>query len=160
MTKYKICDIIILIYHYERITGMNHEKSCGAIVYRKHYGNTEILLIKHIKSGYWSFPKGHMEDGETEIETAVREIKEETNIDISIDDSSFRETVVFNPRRDTRKEVVYFVARALSNDCVPQEDEISDIRWVEIGQAASHLAYDNDKLIVNKVRSYLATSKI
>lgn len=45
---------------------MTYEKSCGGIVYRKFHGNTEILLIKHIKSGYWSFPKGHVENGETE----------------------------------------------------------------------------------------------
>ena len=51
---------------------MQHEKSCGAIVYRKSHGNTEILLIKHINSGHWSFPKGHMEAGETEIETAIK----------------------------------------------------------------------------------------
>ena len=57
---------------------MTYEKSCGGIVYRKFHGNTEILLIKHIKSGYWSFPKGHVENGETEEETAKREIKEET----------------------------------------------------------------------------------
>ena len=54
---------------------MTHEKSCGGIVYRKFHGNTEILLIKHVKSGYWSFPKGHVENGETEEETAKREIK-------------------------------------------------------------------------------------
>ena len=64
---------------------MQHEKSCGAIVYRKSHGNTEILLIKHINSGHWSFPKGHMENGETEIETAIREIKEETSVNVMID---------------------------------------------------------------------------
>ena len=58
---------------------MNNEKSCGAIVYRKFHGNTEILLIRHIKSGYWSFPKGHVEGDEPEEETARREITEETN---------------------------------------------------------------------------------
>ena len=51
---------------------MLHEKSCGAIVYRKSHGNTEILLIKHINSGHWSFPKGHVEGNETEVETAIR----------------------------------------------------------------------------------------
>ena len=139
---------------------MNYEKSCGAVVYRKHHGNTEILLIKHIKSGCWSFPKGHMEAAESEAETAIREIKEETNIDIVIDDPAFRETVSFNPRRDTRKEVVYFLARAISFNCIKQEEEIADIRWVQIGQAASKLAYDNDKLIVNRARRFLAKSKI
>ena len=61
---------------------MTYEKSCGAIVYRKYHGNTEILLIKHINSGHWSFPKGHVENDETEPETAIREIKEETGLDI------------------------------------------------------------------------------
>ena len=50
---------------------MLHEKSCGAIVYRKYHGNLEILLIKHVNSGHWSFPKGHVEAGETEVETSV-----------------------------------------------------------------------------------------
>lgn len=139
---------------------MDYEKSCGAIVYRKFHGNTEILLIKHIRSGCWSFPKGHMENGESEPDTAVREIKEETNIDIVIDDTEFRETVVFSPRRDVTKEVVYFIGRAVSYDAVPQELEIAELRWVEIGSAASKLTYDNDRIILNKARAYLALSKI
>lgn len=139
---------------------MVYEKSCGAVVYRKFHGNTEILLIKHQRSGCWSFPKGHMEEGETETQTAIRETKEETNIDISIDDPSFRETVVFNPRRDTRKEVVYFIGRATSFDAAAQEEEIAEMRWMEIGRVPSHLAYDNDKQIINKVKAYLALSKI
>lgn len=137
---------------------MNYEKSCGAIVYRKFHGNTEILLIRHIKSGNWSFPKGHVEPGETEVETATREIKEETNIDVLID-SGFRETVAFSPRRDTSKTVVYFVGKALNNDTKPQLEEISEIKWVEIGQAASHLTYDNDKLIVSKAKAFIALMK-
>lgn len=139
---------------------MIHEKSCGAVVYRKHHGNTEILLIKHVRSGCWSFPKGHMEQGEDEIQTAVREIKEETNIDVSVDDPAFREVVVFNPRRDITKEVVYFLARAVTFDCARQEDEIAEVRWVEIGQATGLLSYDNDRLLVNKARNILAKSII
>ena len=88
---------------------MTYEKSCGGIVYRKFHGNTEILLIKHIKSGYWSFPKGHVENSETE---------EETGIDVYID-SGFRETVTYSPRKDAKKEVVYFVARAKNYDYAP-----------------------------------------
>lgn len=139
---------------------MSFEKSCGAIVYRKHHGNTEILLIKHVRSGCWSFPKGHMESGENEIQTAVREIKEETNIDVSIDDSSFREIVVFNPRRDITKEVVYFLARAVSFEYARQETEIAEVRWVEIGQAAAFLSYDNDRVLINKAKAFLAKTKI
>ena len=137
---------------------MNSEKSCGAIVYRKFHGNTEILLIRHIKSGYWSFPKGHVEGDETEEETARREIKEETNIDVLID-TGFRETVSFSPRRDTTKTVVYFLGKAVNNDTKPQAEEISEIRWVEIGQAISHLTYDNDKLVVSRAKAFIALMK-
>ena len=137
---------------------MNYEKSCGAIVYRKFHGNTEILLIRHIKSGYWSFPKGHVEEGETEEETAKREIKEETGVDVLID-NGFREIVTFSPRRETTKTVVYFVGRAMNHHLIAQKEEISEIRWVEIGQATQCLTYDNDKVIVAKAKSFIALMK-
>lgn len=139
---------------------MSFEKSCGAIVYRKSHGNTEILLIKHIRSEAWSFPKGHMEENEQEVQTAIREIKEETNIDVVIDDPNFRQSVEYSPRRDVTKQVVFFLARAVSFDCIPQEEEISDVRWVEIGQAAALMIYDNDRVLVNKARAYLSKSII
>lgn len=135
----------------ERTSDMLHEKSCGAIVYRKSHGNIEILLIKHVNSGHWSFPKGHVEAGETEEETALREIKEETGIDVIID-STFRETVTYFPRKDTQKVVVYFLAKAKNFEYVPQEEEIAQIKWVDIGYATSVLTYENDKTIVNKAK--------
>lgn len=133
---------------------MLHEKSCGAIVYRKYHGNTEILLIKHINSGHWSFPKGHVEGDETEVETAKREILEETGIEVNLD-PTFRETVTYSPKKDTQKVVVYFIAKAKNTDYVPQEDEIAEIKWVEIDRAGSVLAYDNDRSIVNKAKKFI-----
>ena len=131
---------------------MLHEKSCGAIVYRRFHGNIEILLIKHVNSGHWSFPKGHVEGDETELETARREIKEETGLDVILD-QTFLETVSYSPRRDTQKIVVYFLALARNYDFVPQEEEIAEIRWVDIVRAARMLTYENDKTIVNKARA-------
>ena len=131
---------------------MLHEKSCGSIVYRKFHGNTEILLIKHVNSGHWSFPKGHVEGNETELETARREIKEETGLEVILD-SSFRETVSYSPKKDTQKVVVYFLAKARSFDFTPQIEEIADIKWVDIGYAYNILTYENDKVIVNKAKS-------
>lgn len=137
---------------------MGHEKSCGAIVYRKFHGNTEVLLIKHIKSGYWSFPKGHSEGDETEVQTALREIKEETGLDVFID-TGFRETVTFSPRRDAMKTVVYFVAKAKNGEVLPQVTEISETKWVEINNAMSYLTYDNDRVIVAKAKAFIALMK-
>lgn len=131
---------------------MLYEKSCGAVVYRKSHGNTEILLIKHVNSGHWSFPKGHMENGESESDTANREVKEETGIDIILD-TSFRETVFYFPKKDVQKEVVYFLGKARHFNYMPQKGEISAVRWVEIGHASAVLTYENDKTIVTKARS-------
>ncbi len=131
---------------------MDYEKSCGAVVFRKSHGNVEILLIKHLNGGYWSFPKGHVEAGETEEETAIREVKEETNIDIIID-NTFREVVTYSPKKDTTKDVVYFIARAKNFDHIPQPTEIAQVKWVEINLAHSVLTYDNDKQLVNKAKA-------
>ena len=49
--------------------------------------------------------------------------------------------------------VVYFIAKAKTYDYTPQEDEIAEIRWVDIGYAATMLTYENDKTIVNKART-------
>ncbi len=101
------------------------------------------------------FPKGHVETGETEIQTARREIMEETGIDVIID-SSFRETVSYSPKRGTQKIVVYFLAKAKNSDYIPQADEIADIKWVEIDRAQTVLSYENDKSIVAKARAIIA----
>lgn len=137
---------------------MNYEKSCGAIVYRKYHGNTEILLVRHLKSGHWSFPKGHMEAGESEEDTARREIKEETGLDVLLD-TGFRETVNYSPKKNTKKTVVYFVGMVASYELVPQQDEISELRWLEIEQAGNVLTYENDKLLANKAKAFIALMK-
>lgn len=136
---------------------MQYEKSCGAIVFRKHHGNTELLLIKHANGGHWSFPKGHVEAGEKEEETAVREVKEETGIDIMID-SSFREVVSYSPKKDTVKDVIYFLGMAKNFDATPQPEEISQIKWVEISLVHQILSYDNDRQLANKAKSVIKYS--
>ena len=133
---------------------MTLEKSCGALVFRRFHGNTELLLIKHANGGHWSFPKGHVESGETEVETALREIKEETGIDVIID-PSFREVISYSPKKDTQKDVIYFIARAQNYDYTPQEEEIAQSKWVEINRAHTILTYDNDKQLVNKAKQVI-----
>lgn len=136
---------------------MQYEKSCGAIVYRKFHGNIELLLIKNANGGHWSFPKGHVEEGETEEETAIREIKEETGIDVILD-NSFRKVITYTPKKDITKDVIYFIAKAVSYDYTPQEEEISQIKWVEINHANSILSYDNDRQLVSKAKSVIKDS--
>ena len=136
---------------------MQHEKSCGAIVYRKFHGNIELLLIKNQNGGHWSFPKGHVEGAETEEETAVREIMEETGISVNLD-TSFRHVITYAPKKETTKDVVYFLARAVTYDYTPQEEEIAQIKWVEINHAATLLSYDNDRQLVSQAKEQIKNS--
>lgn len=133
---------------------MEQEKSCGAVIFRKHHGNTELLLIKHTNGGHWFFPKGHVEPGETEAQTALREVREETGLEVQID-TSFREVVSYSPRKDTIKNVVYFLAWVKSKEIRPQPEEVSQVKWVEISLAPKWLNYDNDRQLVSRVKAII-----
>lgn len=130
---------------------MQYEKSCGALVYRRHHGNVELLLIRNANGGRWSFPKGHVEENETEEQTAIREIREETNIEVFVE-NGFREVITYTPKKDITKDVIYFLARAITFDYTPQKEEIARIKWVEINNAHTLLSYDNDRQLVLKAK--------
>lgn len=119
---------------------MKKEKSCGTIIIDS---NKRVLLVRQ-KLGWVGFPKGHMEQGETEIETARRETKEETNLDVIIDEKK-RYTISYITSTQIDKEVVYFRAKPISDSLLPQETEIAEIMWVDIDEAKQYLSFDNLK---------------
>lgn len=140
---------------------MHHEKSCGALVVRRgEDGKTYILMIRHKAGGHRSFPKGHMERGETEYMTAVREVFEETAVQIRID-SDFRETVHYNPLPGVSKEVVYFLSETTQTDIKPREGEIAQVEWVCIDDAERSLTHENDKTVLRAaIKKLQLTAKI
>ena len=119
---------------------MKKEKSCGTIIIDS---NKRVLLVKQ-KLGWVGFPKEHMEQGETEIETARRETKEETNLDVIVDEKK-RYTISYITSTQIDKEVVYFRAKPISYSLLPQEAEIAEIMWVDINEAKQYLSFDNLK---------------
>lgn len=129
-----------------------YEKSCGGIIFYKTRQNVKILLVKNNNGRYWSFPKGHIEDGETEQETAVREIKEETGLDVTLV-NSFREISEYCPFGKIRKRVVFFLARAFTDNVRIQEEEIDSYIWVDLQQARKLCSYDNDLRIIEKAET-------
>lgn len=136
---------------------LKKEKSCGAVIYRYNINKLEILLLKHGK-GHWSFAKGHVLDGETEEETAIREIKEETNLDCVLD-NSFRFINTYSPKKDVIKDVIYFVGYSSNDDVTVDNNEISEYKWLSIDNAYDTLTYDNDKEVLRKVIEYITDEK-
>ena len=113
------------------------EKSCGAVVYnpKKH----SFLIIKML-NGNWGFPKGHTEDQETDIQTAIREVMEETGINIEILDR-FKKSIKYIPFPEVLKEVIFFIGITEEEKVTIDKDEIEDYMWCSYEEALKMITY-------------------
>jgi len=136
---------------------MKHEKSCGAVVYKEGQGQI-VFLVERMAAGHTSIPKGHVEDGETEEQTAIREIKEETNLDVTLD-TGFRHTISYDPYPGIHKDVVFFIARAVSDALINQACEVSALEWLPYEEAYAAMTYDTDKETLTLAREYMGGVK-
>lgn len=123
---------------------MRNEKSCGTIIYRYNDNIRQFLLIHQRQGDYIGFPKGHIKHGETEIQTALRETKEETNLDVFVFDH-IKTSITYIIRDDICKEVVFFLATALSKDVMRQDQEVKDILWVDEKHVIDMLTHQSSK---------------
>ena len=136
---------------------MSYEKSCGCVIYRI-ADELRVLIIKQARNGNWSFPKGHVEEGETETQTAAREVFEEVGLKVKTKEG-FRETIHYNPRPNVNKDVVYFVAQSKISRIKLQKEEVSDYKWVRPEQALKILSFVNDKEVLKKALEFLEKNK-
>ena len=125
---------------------LKKEKSCGCIIIK----NKKVLLVYEKNRNFWGFPKGHMEAGETEVETALREVKEEVGLDVEIDKER-RYTLNYVIRDEIDKTTVLYIAKAKNEEIVMQENEIENIRWCSFEEALNTLTFDNWKEMFKKV---------
>ena len=104
------------------------EKSCGVLPYRWINGKQEFLLVFETYSKCWSLPKGHMEAGETESQTALRELFEETGLNAKLDTSRCA-TIEYPISKVATKQVVFFLGEVSGNPRV-RAGEIDRFKWV------------------------------
>ena len=128
---------------------MKYEKSCGAVIFRKDEHGWNVLLIRHTKGKHISFPKGHMETGELESQTAEREVFEETGIRVRVD-RRYRAENRYNIRSDIQKLVVIFAAVTTQREIIPQPEEIAEANWYPIDAALERLTYERDRKILRE----------
>lgn len=136
---------------------MKYVKVCGAIVFKKK--NNEILyVIVKSKEGVYGFPKGHAESNESEEQTAVREIKEETNLDVKIIDG-FRVTGEYKvpDEKDTIKNLVIFLAEYKYNnqEIKFQKEELQDAKLMNFDEATNTFEYENLKNFLKKADNFI-----
>ena len=136
---------------------MIYEKSCGFVVYKESSGVREYLLVSAL-NGKYGFPKGHVERGETEYETAVRELKEETNLEVRFVDG-FRRQIEYRlpQKRDTMKRCVYFLGEYIEGEIICQEEEVLDAVFVDFDQAMQIIPFTNARAVLQEADEYINT---
>lgn len=135
------------------------EKSCGAVVYREENGERRYLVL-HYSEGHWDLPKGHVEAGETEEETARREIEEETCITRLEFVPGFRKAIRYSVRRqdgNVQKEAVFFLARTIGEKVTLSSEHVS-FSWLPFSQAAKKMTYDNARRVLSSAEKFLSYS--
>lgn len=132
---------------------MIKEKSCGAVIFKNFNGKNKYLVLE-MQKGHFSLCKGHQEGLETDIETATREIKEETNLDVRFFDN-FKEKITYSPYEGCIKDVYFFLAEALDSNFTIQLSEVKHAYWFTYDEALERLTYEADKNVLVKAQDYL-----
>jgi len=142
---------------------MNTERSCGGVIFKKDGNAVKYLIIRSLE-GIYGFPKGHMESGETEEETAKREIREEVGVSVPcfIDGFRFDDQYMLPAKmaKNTLKKVAYFLAEYPGGDIVYQKSELSAASFMTYEEAIPLFRFDNPKRILEKVRDFLTAKKL
>ncbi len=134
---------------------MTWEKSCGAVVFTIVGEQIQYLLAQSLE-GTYGFPKGHMEPGETEIETALREVQEETNIRISLLEGFRAVSEYALPRkRSTMKQVVYFLGEYHNQQIIHQKEELRGARLASYEEAVKLLRFEDSRQILTDANAFL-----
>ncbi len=133
---------------------MKYEKSCGAVIFRHECGVLSFLLVKQRNGGQWGFPKGRTDEGETEQETAVREVCEETGLAVKLLDG-FRSSIRYSPSPDTFKDAVFFLARAPDVPVKCDVSEIEGYEWCETTDAVELLTFENSRRVLMEACRFL-----
>src|SRR3989338_5236004 len=125
---------------------MRNEKSAGAVIFRKEGGKIFYLILQY-GQGHWDFPKGHIENQETEQQAARREIEEETGLKEIEFASDFKETIKYFFRQKgelINKTVIFFLVETKQTE-IKISFEHKAYKWLEYTQAHKELSFKNAK---------------
>ena len=132
---------------------MKREKSCGAVIIQEQSGLRRYLVL-HSTQGHWTLCKGHVEGDETERETAVREIMEETGLTVEFIEG-FRQVIAYSPRPGCVKDVVFFLGRLSGGTLACQPEEVAEAVLLPFGEAMARLTHPSDRAVLAAAEGFL-----
>lgn len=127
-------------------------QSYGIIPIKKVAGEWQVLLI-HREKGFWEFPKGHPEEGESPLETACRELKEETGLRLVnlLEQQSYQMHYSFLYQREAVDKTVFYYLGEVEGEITLQNQEVVDSCWVPWKKVRDFITYDNLKELVDRI---------
>jgi 8-oxo-dGTP diphosphatase len=141
-----------------------NQVSAGGVAYRKVDNRIEVALISVGFNARWQLPKGTVDKGEAHEVAALREVREEAGIEAEV--ITLLNTVEYwyfaslsGTRVRYHKFVHFFLMRYLAGDVRDHDHEVNEARWVEIGEAISQLAFENEREVVKKAHGILQTKE-
>jgi 8-oxo-dGTP diphosphatase len=119
--------------------------AAGGVVWRPGAdGDIEVALIHRPRYDDWSLPKGKLDRGEDLVTGALREVREETGLDVVVGRRGLR---VSYPVRAGTKRVDYWLMRCVGGGFAPN-DESDELRWVGVAAAGELVSYDHDRAVL------------
>ncbi len=133
--------------------------SAGGVVYRRGDDAIEVVICGRISDGVWGLPKGTPEDGESLEETAVREVSEETGLEVQIGEKVGVVEYWF-ARTGVRyhKWVHHYLFQATGGDTDSHDLEYDRVEWRPIENALKTLTFKNESDMLEKAREMIDTA--
>lgn len=130
----------------------DHHQSYGIIPLKKVSGEWQALLI-HREKGFWEFPKGHAEEGESSLETACRELTEETGLTLVnlLEEQPYQMHYNFFYQGEAVDKTVFYYLGEVDGEITLQNQEVVDSCWVPWKKVRDFLTYDNLKELVDRI---------
>jgi len=135
---------------------MLNEKSCGAVVFSRRNSELIYLLLQY-EAGHWDFVKGNVEKCETEQETAVRELREETGIADAQFVANFRQLISYFYKRKgstVHKQVVFFLMETKTTEIQLSFEHVG-FEWLPFERAMEKLTFRNARDVLQKANDFL-----
>jgi len=134
-----------------------NEESFGIIPLRHSGDEWSVLIILHKHGNHWGFPKGKPDEGEAPIESAIRELEEETGLKVErlLQEDPIVESYTFYRGKDKVYKIVSYFPGVVSGALLLQPEEIRDGKWVHIEEANEVLTFQEAKNICDKVQQSL-----
>jgi 8-oxo-dGTP pyrophosphatase MutT (NUDIX family) len=131
--------------------GLTEVRAAGGVPWRRGAdGELEVLLVHRPRYDDWTFPKGKLEEGETDEQAAVREVEEETGLHCELG----RElpSTSYTDSKLRPKTVRYWEMAAVGGEAAPAH-EVDEVRWLDVDAAQKQLSYERDVEILRAVQA-------